>query len=149
VVVAPRLGLFPRRGIILMDANTINTWDIAYSDPLPSDDVDSAITSNEVQLTVTLPDANARLWIQNQPVDGVGTERTFSSPPLEPGKLFAYTIRTAWVQDGREFSDEKTIYVTAGQNFIADFATHPVAVDNRMLAYKDDRILESGQAPKE
>jgi uncharacterized protein (TIGR03000 family) len=92
-----------------------------------------------VQLTFTLPDPKARLWIENQEMPETGAERVFLSPPLGQGKPFVYTIRIAWTENGREVSQEKTLDVTAGQNLIADFSNPPnavVSVDDLMLAYE-------------
>jgi uncharacterized protein (TIGR03000 family) len=74
---------------------------------------------------------------------GAGTERVYSSPPLEPGKDFVYTIRATWMQDGREVSEEKTLAVTAGHSMVADFANRSISLasrDNRMLANKGSAI---------
>jgi uncharacterized protein (TIGR03000 family) len=83
---------------------------------------------------------------------GAGTERVFSSPPLEAGKDFVYTIRAAWMQDGREVSEEKTLIVTAGQPLVADFASRPISVaslDNRMLANKGSAIENRERGPEQ
>jgi uncharacterized protein (TIGR03000 family) len=151
VIAAPRWGIFRRRGINFVDASTINTSIIAYSEPASSYNEETASYANEVQLSITLPVAEARLWIQDQVMPGAGTERVFSSPPLEAGRDFVYTIRATWTQDGREVSEEKTLAVTAGQSLVADFGSRPISVaslDNRMLAVEGSAIENRERGPE-
>jgi uncharacterized protein (TIGR03000 family) len=79
-------------------------------------------------INVTLPDPSARLWIENQQMSVDGTQRSFQSPPLDPGRAYTYTVRAAWLENGREVSDTKTLNIQAGQTVAANFADRGAAV---------------------
>jgi uncharacterized protein (TIGR03000 family) len=49
-----------------------------------------------VTVRVLMPAANATLTIQGQRTRQAGLERTFESPPLEPGKRYTYTLVAFW-----------------------------------------------------
>ena len=48
------------------------------------------------QITVTLPQEDAELLMDEQTVSGVGGKRTFSSPPLRAGDTYTYTFTAKW-----------------------------------------------------
>lgn len=77
--------------------------------------------SSPITLRVSVPDPNARLWIQNVPMSLAGSERSFTSPPMIPGRTYTYTIRASWMENGREVSQEKTLQVQAGQETMVRF----------------------------
>jgi uncharacterized protein (TIGR03000 family) len=58
----------------------------------------AAVAAKQVtsQFTVTLPQEDAELLMDEQAVNGVGGRRTFSSPPLHPGDTYTYSFTTKW-----------------------------------------------------
>jgi uncharacterized protein (TIGR03000 family) len=48
------------------------------------------------QITVTLPQEDAELLMDDQIVSGVGGTRIFPSPPLHPGDTYTYTFTAKW-----------------------------------------------------
>jgi uncharacterized protein (TIGR03000 family) len=48
------------------------------------------------QFTVTLPQEDAELLMDERIVNGAGGTRTFSSPPLHPGDTYTYTFTAKW-----------------------------------------------------
>lgn len=75
---------------------------------------DNANRTNEATIIVHLP-AEAALTIDGQPTQSTSGTRTFTSPPLEPGKTYSYTLRAEMNRDGRLQNVKRTIDVQAGQ----------------------------------
>jgi uncharacterized protein (TIGR03000 family) len=50
-----------------------------------------------------------------------GTARQFVSPPLPPGRRFAYQVRASWREDGREVVQTRRVTVRAGEQVSIDF----------------------------
>jgi uncharacterized protein (TIGR03000 family) len=73
-----------------------------------------------VTLVVRLP-ADAVLEI-----DGVGTKqqgevRRFTSPPLQPGRQYTYTLKASWNEKGEAIVRERAVPVRAGTEVVVDF----------------------------
>jgi len=66
-------------------------------------------------LRIRLP-ADARLLVEGQETKQTGANRTFTSPPLTPGKKFNYTFEWTYRKDGKPVTRTRTIYVRAGEN---------------------------------
>lgn len=77
-------------------------------------DPNNANQANEATIIVHLP-AEATLTIDGQPTQSKSGTRTFTSPPLEPGKTYSYTLRAEMNRDGRLQNVKKTIDVQAGR----------------------------------
>jgi uncharacterized protein (TIGR03000 family) len=60
----------------------------AWSQPAPK--------AQPAILVVHMPDAKARLEVNDVLTRLPGTERRFESPPLEPGKAYTYTLTAFW-----------------------------------------------------
>lgn len=71
-------------------------------------------TGNEATIVVHLP-AQANLTIDGEQTQQRSGTRTFTSPPLEPGKVYTYTLRAEMDRNGNTVRDTKTIEVRAGQ----------------------------------
>jgi uncharacterized protein (TIGR03000 family) len=69
---------------------------------------------NEARILVHLP-ADATLTIDGQPTQSRSGTRLFTSPPLEPGKTYTYTLRAEMNRDGRMANTKRTVEVRAGQ----------------------------------
>jgi uncharacterized protein (TIGR03000 family) len=73
-----------------------------------------AAAANEAVVRVqTAPDA--QLWFDGVLTAQSGPVRTFGTPPLTPGKNFAYDVKIRWLQDGQPVDRERVVTVTAGQ----------------------------------
>jgi uncharacterized protein (TIGR03000 family) len=79
-------------------------------------------------IVVTLP-ANAVLRFDGVPTRATSSTRVFTSPPLEPGHNYFYTMTGQITRDGRPVTVSERVYVRAGQtarvalNFPATEAT--------------------------
>lgn len=68
----------------------------------------------EARIIVHMP-PQAALLIDDQPTMQRSSTRIFSTPPLEPGKTYTYTLRAELNRDGRFVSQTKKVEVRAGQ----------------------------------
>jgi uncharacterized protein (TIGR03000 family) len=64
-------------------------------------------------IRVTVP-ASADVWFGLQKTAQTGTERTFQSPPVPPGRNFVYSVRAKWVEGGKEIEQFQAVTVRAG-----------------------------------
>jgi len=61
-----------------------------YSGPTPE--------QNKALVHIRVPDAQAKVWIENALTDRTGVDRWFVSPELEAGKKYVYTIKASWIK---------------------------------------------------
>jgi uncharacterized protein (TIGR03000 family) len=65
-------------------------------------------------IIVSLP-ADARLSFDGTPTQSTSALRVFASPPLTPGRTFAYTLTAQIMRDGRPAQMSRQVNVRAGQ----------------------------------
>src|SRR5262249_40490950 len=78
-------------------------------------------------LVVNLP-AEAKLLIDGYVTKSTSATRVFTSPTLEPGQKFAYTLQRELVRDGRTLTATKQVVVQAGQEIRVDLDFAAVTV---------------------
>jgi uncharacterized protein (TIGR03000 family) len=83
--------------------------------PLPPPD------PNIATMIVRVP-ANADIWFQGAKTGQRGAQRTFVSPPLEPGQGFTYEVKARWKEDGKDVEQTRQVHVKAGENVDVNFA---------------------------
>lgn len=71
-------------------------------------------------LSVTVP-ADAQVFVNDRPTSSVGSEREYVSRDLQIGANYNYTVRAEFIRDGKNFSEVKTVQLTAGQTASLDF----------------------------
>lgn len=74
----------------------------------------SAAKSEFAVLIAHLPE-HAQFWVEGRLTRVGGQTRYFRSPPLLPNKKYSYTVRTAWIEDGRWVSQTLKVPVQAGK----------------------------------
>ncbi len=74
----------------------------------------TANRGSEATIIVHLP-ADATLSIDGQATQSMAGTRVFTSPPLEAGKTYTYTLQGEVHRDGRWVKTEKTVEVRAGR----------------------------------
>jgi uncharacterized protein (TIGR03000 family) len=74
----------------------------------------AANQGNVATIIVKLP-ADATLTVDGQPTQSRSDTRTFTSPPLEQGKTYIYTLRAEVNRDGQFIRRDKTVEVQAGR----------------------------------
>jgi uncharacterized protein (TIGR03000 family) len=74
----------------------------------------AATTSQPARLVVTLP-ADATLTVNDQPTTQRTGRRVFTSPPLESGRTYYYTLKAQVVRDGQTMTTTRDVTVRAGR----------------------------------
>lgn len=77
-------------------------------------------TSSRAMLVVELP-ANAKLYIDDQPMKTTSAKRTFQTPPLQPGQLYYYLVRVEVVRDGEVKTETRRVIIRPGEEARASF----------------------------
>ena len=102
----------------------------SYSYVVPSGESPSVITQtslyepvsqNQAYLTITVPNADAQVWLQGIETTSRGMERTFYSPPLESNSNYTYTVKARWMVDGKPVEQMRDVPIKAGQRSTVDF----------------------------
>jgi uncharacterized protein (TIGR03000 family) len=91
----------------------------AQAAPVPTPEEDYAygalegVGNDTVLINLRVP-ANAEVWFDGSKTSQTGRLRSFVSPPLQPGRNYAYEIRARWMQSGRMAEETRRINVRAG-----------------------------------
>jgi uncharacterized protein (TIGR03000 family) len=93
--------------------------DLAPPDKAPAADAPNT-GGAVVKVDVRVP-ADAELWFEGQKTNQTGAERTFQSPPLEPGQKYVYDVRARWKENGKEVEQTRKVRVRAGERVTVDF----------------------------
>jgi len=78
-------------------------------------------------LVVKLPE-NAKLTVAGETTSSKATVRTFQTPDLTPGNVYAYTFKAEFKKGGKEVSVTKRVTVEAGKTLDIDLTQGTVAV---------------------
>jgi uncharacterized protein (TIGR03000 family) len=100
--------------------------DKGKGDKEPGKDKDDMVSSTSATLVVSLP-ADARLTIDGQATTSVSSVRTFTSPELQPGRTYVYTLQAVYTRDGEEKTVSKKVHVWAGRTSRVDLNDTSVA----------------------
>jgi len=98
----------------------------SYQSFYPSEGVTGAYSSAPAQndrsvfLSIRVP-PNAELWFGDVKTNETGSERSFVSPPLEPGQGYTYELRARWTENGQTVDRKRTLQVHAGDRLSIDF----------------------------
>jgi uncharacterized protein (TIGR03000 family) len=71
-------------------------------------------------IRVLLPSEDARVWFNGKPTEQSGFERVFSSPPLQEGTTYYYSVKASWMAEGKEVSRERDVAIQAGREVLVD-----------------------------
>jgi uncharacterized protein (TIGR03000 family) len=75
----------------------------------------------KARITVLLPDQNAELFVQNQPMRSLGRIREFSTQELQVGKRYSYNITMQGNVDGHGVIETRKVEFQAGSLVTVDF----------------------------
>lgn len=114
-----------RDGRVVRDSKrvTIRAGSVArvdFRDSVPGEVTAAA----PAEITVRLP-AEARLFVDNRPCPLTSRVRTFTTPKLEPGRSFYYTLKAEVEQDGQTVVDSQRVVVQAGKKVEVTFDKLP------------------------
>jgi uncharacterized protein (TIGR03000 family) len=71
-------------------------------------------------IVVQVP-TDARVWFDDTPTQAGGASRTFETPPLAPDKVFHYTVRARWTENGETVERTQRVDFQAGRQSLVDF----------------------------
>jgi len=90
-----------------------------------------------VLITVRVP-AGTRLWFNGTRVPSRGRVLKFRTPPLKPGKEYAYDVRARWKENGRTVTQSRRVLVVPGRNLVVKFPL-PSAKKRRQKTQGEDQ----------
>lgn len=84
--------------------------------PMPS------MTANQARMEVRVPNDNDILLVEGQIIQGSGRVRYFTSPELQPGQNYTYTIALRReARTGGQADEQRSVTVRAGTTVLVDF----------------------------
>jgi len=93
------------------------------SPPYPS----AAVTAKRVaeldptaHIAMRVPE-EAEIWFDGVKTTSTGEFRAFQSPPLTPGRRYAYEVRARWGENGHEVTQTQKVTVSAGADVTIRF----------------------------
>jgi uncharacterized protein (TIGR03000 family) len=129
---------YPLEGVDDLD-HFAPIYSILYS-PVTTVTSDQAATDTAARLDVVVPGA-AEVWLEGVQMKQKGSVRKLISPPLSPGRKYAYEVRARWKQDGHQIDQVHQVTVRAGDRVTVDFLK-PLGV-----VASDSAALRSQQPP--
>jgi uncharacterized protein (TIGR03000 family) len=78
------------------------------------------VSARAAKLVVEVP-ADAKLFIDDQPMKTTAERRSFNTPVLQPGQAYYYEVRAEVVRDGKSYSETKRVIVRAGETARTSF----------------------------
>jgi uncharacterized protein (TIGR03000 family) len=100
------------------------------------------VNPNIVVLMAHLPE-HAQVWFNNQPTKAQGKVRYFESPPLTPGKLYFYTVRVVWHENGKWVHQVERVPVQAGEMRCIYMTQANIAENLAKLSADDQKLAEA------
>jgi uncharacterized protein (TIGR03000 family) len=77
--------------------------------------------SNKAVVAINLPTTAAVVWIDGHKLEsGLSATRVYTTPELEPGHAYHYTVKAQWVRRGDNVSEERRVRVEAGKTSVVD-----------------------------
>jgi len=74
----------------------------------------------QAAIEVLLPDPNAHVSFDGTMTEEQGMDRLFTSPPLEPSKIYTYTVKLMWMDNGKEVNRSLDVRVQGGRTTLVD-----------------------------
>jgi uncharacterized protein (TIGR03000 family) len=88
----------------------------------PADEIKKeGAAPKEAKLIVDLP-ADAKLFIDDQPMQVAGQHAVFVTPGLQTGKTYYYEVRAEIIREGKPVSNTKRVIFHAGDELRESFA---------------------------
>jgi uncharacterized protein (TIGR03000 family) len=92
--------------------------------PLPNLQVVPAVATQGPPATIrVVVPYNAELWVEKEKTNQTGMERTFTLPPMTPGKLYVVNLRATWVENGKTVEQFRVVGIKAGETAKVNFLT--------------------------
>jgi uncharacterized protein (TIGR03000 family) len=95
---------------------------------VPVDSTDKATPpvaeEGAAQIVILVP-AEAEVYFDGTPTTETGTRRVFTTPALQAGRDFHYSVRAVWTADGKPVQQTRKVAVKAGASVVVDFTSPP------------------------
>jgi uncharacterized protein (TIGR03000 family) len=88
--------------------------------PPPKEEKSKEAKEAKAKLIIDVP-ADAKLFIDDQPMKTTSSRRAFSTPQLEPGQAYYYVVRAEVVREGKTYELTRRVIVRAGEQVKASF----------------------------
>ena len=83
----------------------------------------AAAVQAAARITVTVPNEQATLSVDDKPIPGSGFSRTLETPPLESGRSYSYKLTAEWDPNGyTKMTRSRTVEFRAGDRVAVDLA---------------------------
>jgi uncharacterized protein (TIGR03000 family) len=129
-----------------LDARNMTTYRSFYA---PEQD------ANQATIRVLVPDPNAKVTFDDSTTQQMGTDRLFTSPPLDPNKTYSYTVKATWMENGKEATRSQEVKVQPGRSTTVDFRTAtgdrplPLPREDRRELREERREERRNENPKQ
>jgi uncharacterized protein (TIGR03000 family) len=81
---------------------------------------------NTATINILLPSTANDIWVDGEKMPTRSTaSRVFTSPPLEPGHKYVYTVRASWPSRDRMVTQERSVVIRANAVATVDFNKPP------------------------
>ena len=97
-----------------------STMPPAETAPKPKEKAPGEVSAAPGKLVVELP-ADAKLYIDDQPMKTTAERRSFNTPTLQPGQAYYYELRAEVTREGKTYTESKRVIVKAGETARATF----------------------------
>lgn len=100
-------------------------------------------SSNRAQVVIRLP-ADAKLYANNQLTQLTSAERVFSTPTIESGVEYQYSMKVEYTRDGKMITDSSVVKVRAGETSVVEFVDRaaPTAISKiKLIAPEGAKIF--------
>jgi uncharacterized protein (TIGR03000 family) len=91
-----------------------------------TDKKQSRVEGDRARLVIELP-ADAKLFIDDQPMKATSGVRTFQTPQLQSGSTYYYILKVEVVRDSATRSETKRVLIKAGEEVTATFTESSIA----------------------
>jgi uncharacterized protein (TIGR03000 family) len=89
--------------------------------PLPFQNTLPNAPPDEGVIHVFLPAVEADVYLNGQQMKGSGSNRKYTTPPLQPNREFQYWVVARFERDGQKVTDHRKIFLGASEYAVADF----------------------------
>jgi uncharacterized protein (TIGR03000 family) len=96
-------------------------WQGPYMDYAEPEDGTAQGTDRTAAFINLIVPSNAEVWFEGQKMELAGKYRQFESPPLSPGRDYAYGIQARWNQNGEPVTESRRLIVRAGDRLMVRF----------------------------
>ncbi len=111
-------GLMP--GYVLGTDGMTSTISGYYSPGTPLGAAGLGLDSRSALIDIRVP-PDAQITFDGDRTAQTGPNRLFSSPPLDRGQAYHYTVKARWTENGRQVDRTRRVEVRAGQRTTVDF----------------------------